>query len=346
MDRYYDMAVMGLTRKTDSPKKQVSPRRKGGNIDLKTSLDQEFDALMAFVGARSFTQMCDAVKQNLRYFEGKEKHNYTATVNYYNKYKMWGELHPDIGVWELVENRAQAFTEHREDFIWLYGKLADYRSKRVLYNILSFWLSCDYQKTDLLKDKYFGQYFDLDLIRCDKNEVLVDIGAYIGDTMVDYTNTYGKDCYKRIYCYEIVPENVGYIHKNIELFHLSNIVVRACGASDRAGTLYLPDAAASSVKTLSETGNVAVPTVTIDDDIDEPVTFIKMDIEGAEEQALLGCRKKIAESHPKLALAAYHNHKDMWRLARIIDETDPTYKFYLRYYGNPLLPTEYVLYAV
>lgn len=65
-----------------------------------------------------------------------------------------------------------------------------------------------------------------------------------------------------------------------------------------------------------------------------------------KERALEGCRGKIRESHPKLALSAYHNHKDMWRLARIVDETDASYKFYLRYYGRALLPTEYVSYAI
>lgn len=309
-------------------------------------LDAEFKALMAFLAQRNDTEIYEAVKHNLAYFEGKDKQNYDATINYYNKYMLWGAYYPTAGVWELAQNRAEAFSQHREDFEWLYGRLGDYRSKRVLHNILSYWLTSDYAKIVALRDKYFKQYFDLDLIGCDETEVLVDIGAYIGDTMVDYVKTFGDRCYKRIYCYEVVPENVQYIHRNIELFHLDNVVVKGLGASDGAGTLFLPDAAVSSVKKLSEVGEVKVQTVAIDEDIDEPVTFIKMDIEGAEEQALLGCRNTITRNHPKLALAAYHNHKDMWRLARIIDEADPTYRFYLRYYGDPLLPTEYVLYAV
>ncbi len=319
--------------------KTATPRAVAG-------LDAEFKALMAFLAQRSDTEIFEAVKHNLAYFEGKDKQNYDATINYYNKYMLWGAYYPTAGVWELAQNRAEAFSQHREDFEWLYGRLGDYRSKRVLHNILSYWLTCDYAKIVALRDKYFKQYFDLDLIACDDNEVFVDIGAYIGDTMVDYVKTFGDRCYKRIYCYEVVPENVQYIHRNIELFHLNNVVVKGVGASDGAGTLFLPDAAVSSVKKLTDAGEVKVQTVAVDNDIDESVTFIKMDIEGAEERALLGCRSKIAKHHPKLALAAYHNHKDMWRLARIIDEADPTYRFYLRYYGDALLPTEYVLYAL
>ena len=323
----------------DSPERANAAR-------IPSQVDTEFSGLMDFVKSRSVSDMRDAIKQNLRHLNDMSKPNYTATLNYYNKYKLWGAIDPEKDVYELVDNRAAAFVEHRENFEWLYGRLGDYRSKRVLVNILYYWLLSDYERIRQITDKTFRQYFDLDLIRCDKNEVLVDVGAFVGDTMVDYANVFGKDGYKRMYCYEIVPANIAYINKNIELFKLKNIVIRAKGASDKSGVLFLSGDAVSSTDRLSESGTIEVPTTAIDDDIDEPVTFIKMDIEGAEEQALLGCRKKIRENHPKLALSAYHNHKDLWRLARIIDEADPTYRFYLRYYGGDLLPTEYLLYAI
>ncbi len=56
-----------------------------------------------------------------------------------------------------------------------------------------------------------------------------------------------------------------------------------------------------SMHKLSDTGTVAVPVVTIDDDISEPVTLIKMDIEGGEQKAILGCRsifRRIIRSSP------------------------------------------------
>jgi len=313
---------------------------------IPNQIDGEFSRLMDFIKTYDVMQMEDAIKRNLRYFKDTDKPNYTATVNYYNKYKLWGAIYPERGVYELVSNRARALVEHREDFEWLYSRLCDYRSKKILLNILSYWLSSDFQKIRQIQDKLYHQYFDFDLVQCDRNEVFVDIGAYIGDTMVDYANMFGAECYKRIYCYEIMPANIEYIEKNIALFNLKNVAVRAKGASDKNGTLYLSGDTVSSVSRLSEDGEIKVPTVAIDDDIDEPVTFIKMDIEGAEEQALQGCRKKIQESHPKLALSAYHNHKDLWKLARMIDEMDTSYHFYLRYHGEALLPTEYVLYAI
>ena len=313
---------------------------------IPNQIDIEFERLMDFIKKWTVSQMKDAVIRNLNHFRDTDNANYTATVNYFNHYKLWGEYYPKRDIFELAENRAKALVEHREDFEWLYGRLCDCRSKRVLTNILSYWLMSDHRKIRQLRDKLFGQYFDLDLIRCCKDEVFVDIGAFVGDTLIDYTNTFGSDCYKKIYCYEISPANIQCIKNNIELFKLKNVVLRAKGAGSKSGLLYLSGDSVSPVGKLSGTGEIKVPTVAIDEDIDEPVTFIKMDIEGAEEQALLGCRKKIAESHPKLALSVYHNHRDLWRLARIVDFVDPSYRFYLRYCGEDLLPTEYLLYAL
>jgi FkbM family methyltransferase len=310
-------------------------------------VDREFGFLTDYVRNRDLQQVKDAIVKNLRDTERVNKPNYDATIDYYNRYKFWGEYRPESGVFELADNRARALWEHRQDFEWLYGRLSDYRSKIVLLNILSFWLTSDFQYIANIQDRYYHPYFDYDLIQCETDEVFVDLGAYIGDTMVDYVKSFGAESLRRYYCYEIAPDSVFYIERNVERFALENVaVVRAKGASDANGVLYLHSDGAASVSRLAESGDTAVETVRIDDDIGEPVTFIKMDIEGMEEQALMGCRGKIRENHPKLALSAYHNHKDLWKLARIVDETDPAYRFYLRYYGKALLPTEYLLYAL
>lgn len=320
----------------------------GGILSSHTpsQMDIEFKYLMQFIKERDVAQMTEAIKRNLTHFSAINNQQYNSTINFVNQYKLWGEYDPHRGVYAMAENRAHALVEHREDFEWLYGVLRDHRSKRILVNILYYWLMSDPQRVDQLCDKTFKQYFDLDILNCDENEVFVDIGGYIGDTLTHYSKVFGKNAYKRIYCYEIVPVNIEYIEKNIALFELDNVLIRQKGAGDKNGTLYLDSNTLSSVSQLSESGAIAVPVTKIDDDIEEAVTFIKMDIEGGEEAALSGCLEKIKTDHPKLALSVYHNHKDLWKLARMIHEVDPSYHFYLRYYGMPVFPTEYVLYAI
>lgn len=334
-------------------KKLISEHKKT-NLNLKsesfnepTQTDKEFKWVLDFIKARDFSQMQDVIKINFNYLKNTNLAKFNLIINYYNQYKhLWGEINFEKGIYELVENRAQALVEHREDFEWLYNRLGDYRSKKILLNILSYWMTNDDSKISELSDKYFLQYFDLDLIKIDKDEVFVDVGAYIGDTLIEYVKAFGADCYKKFYCYEIVPKNIDLIRKNIELFNLKNVIIREKGVSNKNGFMYITQNEVSSIITLAEAGKLKVETVKLDDDINEKVTFIKMDIEGAEEQALQGCLKTIEKHKPKLALSVYHNHNDLWKLPRIIDKTCNTYKFFLRYYGGNLIPTEFILYAI
>lgn len=73
---------------------------------------------------------------------------------------------------------------------------------------------------------------------------------------------------------------------------------------------------------------------------------MKMDIEGTESLALQGCADHIRKDHPKLAISIYHNNEDIWKIAKLIKEIDATYKFYIRYYGGNLYPSEYILYGI
>ena len=75
---------------------------------------------------------------------------------------------------------------------WLYNRLEDDESKRVFGLLTAFRLSAD---KIYIKNAYDGkhpQYFDTSIVTCDENEVFVDCGGYIGDTVQSYIDTYGK----------------------------------------------------------------------------------------------------------------------------------------------------------
>ena len=74
------------------------------------------------------------------------------------------------------------------------------------------------------------------------------------------------------------------------------------------------------------------------------VTFIKMDIEGSELEALRGASKTIQEHSPKLAISVYHKPEDIIDIPLFISEINSGYKFYLRHYTNWSVDT--VLYAI
>lgn len=318
-----------------------------GPVCASQTIDGEFQRLMDFIGERDQEQLRQNIIHNLAHLKKTSSNLYHNSVNYFNTYGYWGTYDPENNNFDLAEQRAAALTGHREDYAWLYHRLGDCRSKRIMNNILHYWLMSNPDRIGQLQDKVFDQYFDLDLVACTPEEVLADIGGYIGDTLVSYVKSYGKGCYKKIYSYEILPQNIELIEKNIKLFELENVEVCQKGVGSQNGTMYVSDdGQVSSVRRPSGEGEREVPMVTLDDDIQEKVTYIKMDIEGGEEEALAGCLKTIQLHRPKLALSVYHNYKDLWKLARMIDEANPTYRFYLRYYGAAILPTEYILYAL
>jgi hypothetical protein len=78
--------------------------------------------------------------------------------------------------------------------------------------------------------------------------------------------------------------------------------------------------------------------------LDKKVSFIKMDIEGAELEALKGAKNTIQNNYPKLAIAIYHKPDDLLNIPQYILSLNRNYKFYLRHYGYNSWET--ILYAI
>lgn len=86
-------------------------------------------------------------------------------------------------------------------------------------------------------------------------------------------------------------------------------------------------------------------TISLDADIPEKITFIKIDIEGLETSVLLGGKNHIRNDSPKLAVCGSSTACGMWELLKLIDYMNPNYHFYLRRYMNTL-NRGIVLYAI
>ena len=191
----------------------------------------------------------------------------------------------------------------------------------------------------------YPDYFDLDIVKPDENEVIVDLGAYIGDTIHSYIKNYGSDCYKKIYCYEITPSTFDLLQENLKDY--PNVECRMKGIGDKTENLKLMDHKTSaSANTLSNDENGNVVMTTLDADIKEKITLIKADIEGFEQKALMGSKRHIEKDRPKLLFSVYHNNEDLWKIAKMIYEIEQSYSFYLRYHGSPIYPTEITLIAL
>ena len=94
----------------------------------------------------------------------------------------------------------------------------------------------------------------------------------------------------------------------------------------------------------ADIGNENVETISIDTMLNgQRASYIKMNIEGSEKQALKGAEKTIKKYKPKLAVAGYHRTEDFWKIPSMIKEYREDYKLYLRSYMNHI---SFVYYGV
>jgi len=187
-----------------------------------------------------------------------------------------------------------------------------------------------------------NQYFSPDIISLKDNETFVDVGAYTGDTL------------------EIFSKKVSHFNKyyalepNEKCFEALNDVMLNCqgkgqcihipkGAWNECGVMELIDATGCGVVINGGESSVAVDRI---DNIlqDDAVSFIKMDIEGAELKALEGAENTIKRCKPVLAICVYHKREDLISIPQYIKSLSASYMFFLR--PHRLYIGEVVLYAV
>lgn len=184
-------------------------------------------------------------------------------------------------------------------------------------------------------------YFDEEYYALDDEEIFVDVGAFDGDSIRDFVKKV-KGKYKKIYAYE--PDSV-LIEKIEELVNKENIekiVVKQFAIGDEDKVVSFLDNGTSASR-IYESGSSLVNMKRLDDIISDEVTLIKMDIEGAEINALRGAEKLIQKYRPKLAISIYHRCEDLWEIPLLIHKMVPEYKFKVRHHTEALYDT--VLYA-
>lgn len=218
------------------------------------------------------------------------------------------------------------------------NKLSDEYSREVMAAYINQKISMKY---DYLKNYARNkQYFD-EFVPFSENEVFVDCGAYIGDSAIAFIEELKKrgiNSYEKILSFEPDPYN----YKTMLKRKIKNQLCFNKGTSDHVGKSKFSINDTSS--TFSSSGEISVDVDTLDNMIDERITYIKMDIEGAELESLHGAERLIKENEPKLAICIYHRKEDLWTIIDYIDSLGIDYDYYIRAYEKTA--TELVLYAI
>jgi len=167
-------------------------------------------------------------------------------------------------------------------------------------------------------------------------ECFVDAGAYYGDTISAFLQK-TKEKYSHIYVFE--PDNDVLSRLNDFCSPLKNVsLYNICIYSHKTNISMQNDEIFGNDVNLMQADS-------LDSILDnKPVTFIKMDIEGSEKEAIQGASNIIKTQRPKLAICIYHYMSDLWEIPLLLHEIVPEYKFYIRHHSYGFYET--VLYAV
>ncbi len=260
-----------------------------------------------------------------------------------SQFIFWGKL-------STIENNtiikvSSFLKENSKELKTFYESLTDYRSKKTFYAVVNNWYNYDFINLGEVIEKHFPHYFDLDIIPGCQNEIFVDLGAYTGDTIKDFVTTYGIDSYKKIYAYEITEESMHTLKENLSTY--PRIIYSKKAVMDFVGNgSVINHEISTSSNQVNNNEEGDLPITTLDEDIKDKITILKMDIEGSEIYALKGSERHLLKEQPALIISIYHGYEDFLKIWQYINSLGIRYKYYIRYYGGPIFPTEIVLYAI
>ena len=254
-----------------------------------------------------------------------QNHKFKSIINPLAFYDTFSEKIGDY-FWLSAKKQYHAY---EEQIVKSYDLLEDTFSKELFKNILLYRFT---NSLDVIQapQNVLIQYFPKDI--CCKYPTLkfLDCGAYDGDTILKIIQQ--KLPLSSYVAFEPDIQNIKALSNNLKLNAHSKGYIYPCGVWDKTTQLRFNGGTGSSCH-ISDSGDDIINVVAIDEVIlNSEVNFIKMDIEGAEIQALNGAQEIIKKYEPILAISAYHKFDDLWSILETIQSFGVEYKYYMRMY--------------
>lgn len=249
---------------------------------------------------------------------------------------------------------AEWVVKHKEELNRIYDLFEDEESKLVFRSFIGAKAnnikreSCRELISLWTSEQYFNNLYPKDLY---DEHILIDCGAYIGDSTTAFFE-FLKDEEKPVMvrAFEMEDENFKELESLSKKYN--NLIAYKIGLGDKHEKYYYERKKDASVLVDYETENMVeiAPLDSILKGKEIKASFIKMDIEGFEEKALMGMKNVIINNKATLAICVYHRVDDLIRLPKLIKSyvesstCDVKYKYYLRHHSHNA--AELVFYAV
>ncbi len=214
----------------------------------------------------------------------------------------------------------------------VYANLADDLSRQVFADVLNYKISGKMCYLERVTDR---RQDITSLFTFTEKECYGDLGAYKGDTIQEFLTLTGAR-YEHIYALEPDKKNYAKLREFAEREQISKLTLINSAVWSESGEQSFCQRG-GRMSSLDTKGGEMVPVLALDDiEKSRHFTYLKFDVEGAEQEALTGAGRILAEEGPKLLVAAYHHDADLWELPELINLLNPRYNIYLR--RHPYVP--------
>lgn len=224
--------------------------------------------------------------------------------------------------------------------------LRDKESKIILENIKEYMLTFDRKYLDAIDYSKENQYFIKEIVDYLEDKIIVDCGAYNGDTikiLVKQTNINVK----HIYAFEATYLNYIELLKSIEYLNIKDLVTPVNkGVWHKKEKLFMSQNEGKMSRVSSKKEAIEVDLINLDSFFSSSmrVGFIKMDIEGSELNALKGAEKLIQRDRPILAVSIYHSAAEYVDIPLYLNNILNNYSFIIRHHWHRL--SETIIYCI
>jgi len=225
----------------------------------------------------------------------------------------------------------------------MYALLADEKSLHLFRAIMDFRLTSNAE--ELPTPDWENPYHPIDLPKWKTPLRFVDCGAFDGDTIKDFIKS--NIPLQGVVAFE--PDLINYAKLsrfvNSHKADLPEVNLYPCGVHSSTKQLMF-ESGQGMASNISNKGTTVIQCVSLDEAIPTfAPNLIKMDIEGAEYDAILGARGIISTDTPGIAASLYHRPEHLWQLPMLIENIAPgKYNYHIR--SHALNDFELVMYAI
>lgn len=178
--------------------------------------------------------------------------------------------------------------------------------------------------------KYGYTCYECPEAHIEQNDVVVDCGAHLG-----LFSIWGATQGKQVYSFEPSKGIIPYLHKNISLYN--NIVHIPKAVGEKEDCKFFSECYFSCGSHLSSIDinkscllkeQYQIEVINIDSYFEnQRIDFLKIDVEGYEQEVIKGAKATILRDSPKIAVACYHLVNEMDKVKHLLLQINSNYKF-------------------